>query len=421
MHIVTLMATDFLRLRAVEVEPDADGGLVVIRGRNAQGKSSVLKAIQAAIGGKTKETVPIRKGAERAEVVVRLEGEGLTMPYTVRRTFTPAGQRLEITTDEGDRKAAPQKILDAFLGDLTFDPLVFSRLAPGAQREVLMHTAGMDCSGIDAEIDAAREDRMVIGREVRRIEGAAMSAAPPPGDVPDEPVDAQALAQKVVEAKAHNAENRRAEADLESLRAGEQAAEGAVDRCRAALAEAEAAHERALNAVQTKEAAVAGVIDVPLEPLEAALAKVNETNELVARKRAHAQHQGDLANVRAEHKKAEKAIRDLEETKRRMLADAELPVEGLAVDAEGVIFNGLPLAQASQAEALRVSVAVGMAANPSLKVMLIEDGSLLDDENMALLAELARERDYHIWIERVEDGPGGVVIEDGMIAVEGAD
>jgi len=181
MHIVTLMATDFLRLRAVEVEPDADGGLVVIRGRNAQGNSSVLKAIQAAIGGKTKETVPIRKGAERAEVVVRLEGEGLTMPYTVRRTFTPAGQRLEITTDEGDRKAAPQKILDAFLGDLTFDPLVFSRLAPGAQREVLMHTAGMDCSGIDAEIDAAREDRMVIGREVRRIEGAAMSAAPPPG------------------------------------------------------------------------------------------------------------------------------------------------------------------------------------------------------------------------------------------------
>ena len=57
-----------------------------------------------------------------------------------------------------------------------------------------------------------------------------------------------------------------------------------------------------------------------------------------------------------------------------------------------------------------------MALNPTVRVLRVTDGSLLDSENLELLAELAREHDFQVWVERVdESGTVGVVIEDGQV------
>ena len=54
--------------------------------------------------------------------------------------------------------------------------------------------------------------------------------------------------------------------------------------------------------------------------------------------------------------------------------------------------------------------------NPDLRVMLIRDGSLLGEEAMAMLAEMAGESDAQIWVERVSTGEEvSVVIEDGTV------
>ena len=82
-------------------------------------------------------------------------------------------------------------------------------------------------------------------------------------------------------------------------------------------------------------------------------------------------------------------------------------------------FDGKPFDQASSAEQLRVSVAMGIALNPTLRVLLVRDGSLLDKESFKMMAEMASEADAQVWIERVEDDDHvGIVIEDG--AVKGA-
>ena len=49
MQIIRLEADSFKRLRAVDITPRGD--MVMITGRNAQGKSSVLDSIQAALAG----------------------------------------------------------------------------------------------------------------------------------------------------------------------------------------------------------------------------------------------------------------------------------------------------------------------------------------------------------------------------------
>ncbi|MFC6790625.1 hypothetical protein ACFQE0_14010 [Methylobacterium komagatae] len=98
------------------------------------------------------------------------------------------------------------------------------------------------------------------------------------------------------------------------------------------------------------------------------------------------------------------------------VAKAEMPVPGLTFGADEILLGGVPFEQASSAEQLRTSVAIAMAANPKLRVIRVQDGSLLDEEAMRILAEMAAEADYQVWIERVGvSGTVGIVIEDGAI------
>ena len=110
------------------------------------------------------------------------------------------------------------------------------------------------------------------------------------------------------------------------------------------------------------------------------------------------------------------AINQCDKEKSERMAAATFPVHGLAFSEYGVTFGGLPFSQSSSAEQLRVSVAMGLAANPKLGVLFIKNGSLLDPSNMALVAEIAAEANAQVWIERVGNADeGAVIIEDGEV------
>ena len=114
----------------------------------------------------------------------------------------------------------------------------------------------------------------------------------------------------------------------------------------------------------------------------------------------------------------------IEIEKAEALEAAPLPVKGFTVTAEGVMIldeqgEEVPLAQASMARKLKISCAITMAANPTLRVIRISDGSLLDDESMAIIEEMAKDKDFQVWIEyasRNSDDRIGVYIEDGKVA-----
>jgi hypothetical protein len=54
--------------------------------------------------------------------------------------------------------------------------------------------------------------------------------------------------------------------------------------------------------------------------------------------------------------------------------------------------------------------------------MIVRDGSLLDDEGLALLAECAVQHDAQIFVERVGKGAEcSFVIEDGAVEAEACD
>jgi hypothetical protein len=150
----------------------------------------------------------------------------------------------------------------------------------------------------------------------------------------------------------------------------------------------------------------------------AQLAAATTVNANVAKKHDLAKHRQDHQQSVAQAEAHTDTLNGLIRDKAAILADAQYPIPGLAFDGEDVTFNGLPFSQASQAEQLTISLAIAMAMNPTLRVLLIRDGSLLDDTVLKMLYDHVTTAGYQLWIERVgEDGAGdaSVIIEDGAV------
>jgi hypothetical protein len=119
---------------------------------------------------------------------------------------------------------------------------------------------------------------------------------------------------------------------------------------------------------------------------------------------------------------AKQQIATIDTRKHEALSHAKFPVPGLGFSDDGLTFEGLPFEQASYAQQLRVAVAMGLAQNPKLKVLLIRHGNALDATSLQLLGELATQHGAQVWLERVAESADGVsvFIEEGRVTSPGA-
>ena len=161
------------------------------------------------------------------------------------------------------------------------------------------------------------------------------------------------------------------------------------------------------------------ILALPAELLHGIFAALDPQDVLNAAFDARDRRAGierEATDVEAQSAALTTAIADRKAKMQSAVAEAEMPVAGLTFGADEILLGGVPFEQASSAEQLRTSVAIAMAANPKLRVIRVQDGSLLDEEAMRILAEMAAEADYQVWIERVGvSGTVGIVIEDGAI------
>ena len=156
--------------------------------------------------------------------------------------------------------------------------------------------------------------------------------------------------------------------------------------------------------------------EADVEALERALATAAATNRAVAQKRERERLRTLIEELESKSEAQTIRIEEREAAKRAAVAAAKMPVPDITFG-EGVIFKaGVPFDQASDAEKLRASVAIAMAGNPKLRVLRIRDGSLLDSDSLRVIAEMAQEREFQVWVEKVsEDGKLGFVIENGQV------
>jgi DNA repair exonuclease SbcCD ATPase subunit len=425
MKIIRLVVENIKKITAVEITPK--GNLVRITGKNGQGKTSVLDSIFWGLAGTEGiQTQPIRKGQEKANIKVELGGKEVEL--VVERKFTPKGSTLEIRSPEGLRYPSPQKFLDDLYAARSFDPLGFMRDPAKKQFETLRKLVGIDLSDIEKKREIEYYNRTQVGRDLKTAEGAAAAISVPEG-LPDAAPDTAAITERLVGVDTHNAAIRRKEGTVSMSRL---TWEDAKRREEAAIAEIEAARERAKKAQAHRVAAELAMEEAEkffaaagaLQDAGAIRAELNAANaiakgiELRARKAAATLKVSELTAARDTHTKA---IEALDASKEKMVAEAKMPIEGLAFADEQVTYKGLPLDQASDAEQLMVATAIAAALNPKLRVIRIRDASLLDEDAMKRLETFADENNLQIWTEEVNgSGTVGIVMEDGHVKAQEA-
>jgi len=91
-----------------------------------------------------------------------------------------------------------------------------------------------------------------------------------------------------------------------------------------------------------------------------------------------------------------------------------MPLPGLSVTEDCVVYEGIPLSQVNDAKKLEIGMGIAMAENPELRVIRMK-GNDLDDNSLEIVSKMAQEKDYQLWIERWSGGEGGIVIEEGSV------
>lgn len=456
MKIIRLTAENVKKLKIVDITPRAD--VVQVTGKNGSGKTSVLDSIWWALGGKEGiQKVPIRKGAEEATIRLDLG------TIIVKRTFTASGTSVIVLNPLGaepgtpDKKlpkwGSPQDMLDALMGELSFDPLAFARMNPQAQRDELRKISKLDVDidQLDSLNAADFKKRTDINRDAKAKRAQANGIAVPAG-LPDQPIDESDLLNQIQGAGEHNAaiENRKARREQAQRDAGDKTADAARLReqaaeCRDAAKVRVSDLQRQIADVQRRadekarqleDGAVAAVLSAaeiekklesadPLpEPIQvaglrASLETAKKVNAGIAMRTQREAVSVEAVILEAQSKEITDRMSGREKAKADAIASAKMPIDGLGFGDGAITFNGVPFDQASGAEQLRISCSIAMAANTKLRVIRIKDGSLLDEDGVAVIKELAAEKDYQIWMECVDkSGKVGIFMEDGEVAVD---
>lgn len=408
LRVVKLSAENYKRLSAVEITPDLDAATVTIAGRNAQGKSSVLDAIWAALSNTaaargTTTTRPIRDGEKTARVTVDL-GD-----IIVTRKWEGDKNTLVVESADGARFPSPQKMLDDLIGRLSFDPLAFASLPAKAQQAELLNLVELPFNPVElaAKRKGLFDQRADIGREGKQLKGQLDGYPQPAADLPETELSVSQLVSELRAAQGQ--EQERADAERGAERAARVIAE-AEETLKIARHDLELAQERLTGLPEMRDLAAS------LSAIETQIDNAESINNSV-RTEAERKRIEEKSNAkRVEYKSLTSQLEQLDKSKSEALSNAKFPVDGLGFDDDGVTYNGVPFAQASSAERLRVSVAMAMALNPKIRVIRIADGSLLDSENLAVIEAMAAEQGFQVWIEVVDEtGAIGVVIEDGAV------
>lgn len=423
--ILKLTTENVKRISVVQITPE--GNLVVIGGRNGQGKSSVLDSIMYALaGGDSLPSKPVRKGEDRAKVELDL-GD-----MVVRRTFTATGgTSLVVTNKDGVKYPTPQAMLDNLTGRLSFDPLEFAQQNPDKQSETLQALVGLDFKKQEAEIERIFDQRTIVNRDVKALQSRLVAAPEHEGVSGDEVSTAEILAKqgKASEQNAANEKLRQVAANRE--RAAKTAKEAlyaseslvlslqkqlkeAVDAVSTRIAELQASQKSASDSKDQ----ISGLQDTDLAPFQEQARNVELTNRKIRENKTKADLRLQFNAKQKESEKLTEQIEALEKQKRSAVASAKFPVDGLTLDdSRKVVFNGIPFDQASTAEQLRVSISIGLALNKNLRILLIRRGSDLDPESLKLVAEMAEKADAQVWLETSRtDAPMSVVMDDGHVS-----
>lgn len=397
--LIHLLRVENLKgVKFLEIEPEDN--IIVIAGNNGAGKTSALDAISWGMSGgdNIEAKIPIREGENEARVVIELD------EIIVKRIWNEKSKNgyLTVTNKEGIKFDSPQTMLNKLIGKISFDPLAFSRMKEKEQRELLLDLLNIkeQLLELDSKKLLAYEERTIINRKVKELEIQIKNAPLPREELPNKEISISELSAKLKNSVDNNNIMDRLNSDIFNKK----------ER----VIELQEEIKKLDREIGDNDLKLRDMKEINISEIEKEIAKAESINNEIRQREEYLELSNQLKDVVGKSDKKTAVIESVEKEKLAILKNSKKPIDGLEVNDEYVSYNKIPFVQLSSAEQLKVSLAIAMETNPTLKVIRITDGSLLDDANMDFIDKEAKEKKYQIFIERVSvDKFADIVMVEG--------
>jgi hypothetical protein len=294
-------------------------------------------------------------------------------------------------------------------------------MKPDQQVATLKSLVGLDFGGLDREREKTYSDRTVVNREVKalqvKIEGI------PKQDVPEEEISIAELAKEQERRFSinHSIEIQKQKGIQLTNQISQE--RGVINQLKTKIVQLqvevdkkEAIIKELTNLLIEQDAVVNNVQVEDTESIRTEISQAEKTNIAVRSNKKRDELVGMFELKTIEVDALSQRIDEIDTEKASQLGSAKFPIPELGFTENGVIYKDIPFDQCSSAEKLRVSLSIGIALNPKLKVLLVRDGSLLDQDSLKLITEMIEKSDHQLWLEKVSEGKEcSIIIEDGKV------
>lgn len=430
MKVHKLVLENFMAITSATF--DFDGKHAILSGPNGAGKSSVIDSIIYALS-KTDAKIedPIQHGKDLT-IIRAYIGD-----IVAERRISPGNDKLKVYSKDGKVYDSPATLLNGFFDVICMDPLEYKNMKESEQRAYIIDLVGLSdkLEELQEECKAKEDERRLIGRDVKRVKGALeehgdkKEVSEDYEDVDPSEFSASNDIERLESENKKLEEFRNSVKELEGLNKQKQRIIEKeipdIDKQIEALKERkENLHDdikeinddineisdeiKTFDEVKISQNIKSLKNDIKnFEEIKAILEHNKKADELLKDLERHQQAYDDYT----------KAIKDLRNEGRMLVNNADMPIDGLDVTADAILYKGTRFNDLSSSEQIRVSTAIAMAINPQMKFVLIKDGSLLDEKSKKIIFDMADNNDFQIIMEQVASGDEktGFYIEDGEL------
>ena len=421
MRITVVEVENYKRIsEKISITPPDEHCIIYISGPNRSGKSSFIDAITNALGGKGEDPIkPIHEGKEFADIRIKLIDDVEKLEYEVHKRFLKNGSSSLTVTGRDGKISSPQKLLNKIVSARFLDPLKWARSSDKEQRASVLGLMNLeiDLDEWDASYKVIFSARTEYNRDAKKFK-IELESSPHPGEIEKE--NTTNLSEKLSELTEENRAREKIQSRLDSLRTQVATSERRIEELKTSLKE----EEQRFATIMKEGAAERGKWDATKDvtkEIEGVMAEIETSNERAAIRSKGlvqlAKHETAKDRYEAASTKATSLSDDLAKlvaAKEYALGKAEMPISGLSISDDGLLYKGIPFSQASGADQLEVSLALAAAMSPNLEDIWIKDGSLLDENSLKTVNDFASGEGLKIWVERVgKADEGAIIIEDG--------
>jgi DNA repair exonuclease SbcCD ATPase subunit len=423
---------------------DAEGRSFLVVGANGAGKSSLIQAIMAAFDQRGVGEYNVKEGTEYARVSLDLKGyfNGAATGYTVEVTFDQKNKRGRIKVYNKDGEVVKSGI-DSILKYISFDVFDFIRKGrtatgkpsePGMREQVdiikslLPDTEKVQLMAVESVYKETYEERTLDNRRIDQLKALIANSK-----FSQEEIEKYSVKVDEAPILADYGKVEKAIANFEKVERGVKEREDIINNNLAKIQNIQSENtqieerinqlmqqiennKEKIKTIESDNVLIAELTEKGKQWLNANVKPdSNEVSQRLALAREHNANHAKVADfsrayeelnsLQQESEKKTLKLQQLKDEKVTLFQKSSIGkiVNGLTFDDDRLYYNGKPFDEQTQPKSVIIGVGmrIAMAMNPELKVIVINDGSLLDNESLSTAIKVANKYGYQLIVEVV--------------------